>query len=112
MGWLILRGVGWRGVFFAAGPGIDAGELVAQAEVLRIGGDPRLQFLALPGGLLADLRQFQRRHLARQVGLAEAGGTGSGREGAGFSHQVESAELGWCHISKTNSKHIEYILDA
>jgi hypothetical protein len=41
---------------------------------------------------------LQRRHLARQVGLAEARGAGGGGERPGFGHQMEGAQLRRRHI--------------
>ena len=45
---------------------------------------------------------FERGHLAREVGLAEAGGAGCGGEGAGFGNEMEGAELSGCHIEETD----------
>ena len=45
---------------------------------------------------------LERGHLAREVGLAEAGGAGGGGEGAGFGDEMEGTELGGCHIEETD----------
>ena len=51
----------------------------------------------------AARRLLERRHLARQVGLAQARGAGGGGEGAGLGHEMEGAELAWRHIHETDS---------
>jgi hypothetical protein len=44
---------------------------------------------------------LQRRHLAREVGLAEARGAGGSGEGARLGNEMEGAELGRSHICET-----------
>ena len=57
---------------------------------------------ALPVEQAHAVASFEGGYLARQVGLAEAGGASGSRERAGFGDEMKGAELRGCHIEETN----------
>ncbi len=108
-------------------PEMPAGErLLARQQRPRLvlqGEQPGRDAMELPpalGGRDAAAAPVEQAHavgllqcsdLAREIGLAEAGGAGSAGEGARFGHEVEGAKLAGRHISVIDRWHRVYILD-